>query len=168
MDIIKTNLKWNGKLTKRRKTRYIILHCTAENNDATIEEIHNYHQKSKRWIGVGYNFLIRKDGSIYEGRPEECIGAHATNWNSFSIGIAYTGGVKSDGKTPSDTRTIEQKEAMYNLCYYLMGKYHIDLEHILGHYQITVPKPNMKACPSFKIEDFRQEYLDYISKKFYR
>ena len=47
------------------------------------------------------------------------IGAHVKNMNKSSIGVCYIGGVEKDGKTPKDTRTIEQKESMLNLLLFL-------------------------------------------------
>lgn len=32
-------------------------------------------------MGIGYHFLVRKDGSVYRGRPEDMVGAHAGNNN---------------------------------------------------------------------------------------
>jgi N-acetylmuramoyl-L-alanine amidase len=43
------------------------------------------------WIDIGYNFLVGEDGNIYEGRGWNNVGAHATNWNSKSIGICVIG-----------------------------------------------------------------------------
>lgn len=57
---------------------------------ATVEGIHSYH-RSKGWAGFAYHYLVRKDGSIYRGRPEIMRGGHTANWNGCSIAICFEG-----------------------------------------------------------------------------
>lgn len=155
MEIIKTNLKFTS-LTKRKKTVEIILHCTSnpENSKITVEDIHKFHL-TKKWSGIGYHYVIKQDGKIYEGRPEDCVGAHCTNHNSLSIGIAYVGGVDSTGKA-KDTRTPEQKKALVELVKHLLQKYKLTPNQVYGHYQLC---NNKKACPSFDVNNFKLELL---------
>ena len=84
--VIDVGLKFNGTLSKRTKTDYIILHHTAA-TQGTVQAIHNYHVNGRGWKGIGSNFYGRKDGSIYQGRPEWAVGAHATGYNDKSIGV---------------------------------------------------------------------------------
>ena len=112
IQIQKSNIKFNGQLKKRSKTKMIIIHCTAskEGQKITVNDIHRWHLNNN-WIGIGYNCVIDYDGTVYEGRPIECSGAHTTNYNSISVGIVYIGGLDKNGKV-KDTRTTEQKESM--------------------------------------------------------
>jgi N-acetyl-anhydromuramyl-L-alanine amidase AmpD len=92
LNIIDVGLKFNGNLTKRLKTTAIVLHHEA--GTGTIEAIHNYHLNHNKWVGVGYNFYIRLDGSIYKGRGWDNVGAHAgaeSGYNGKSIGICFEG-----------------------------------------------------------------------------
>ena len=93
MEIIKTNLQFNSNMTKRNLSniKRIILHHTGETVLQSVERIHEIHKNSNGWAGIGYHFYVRKDGKIYEGRPLDCVGAHATNNNSDSIGICAEG-----------------------------------------------------------------------------
>lgn len=85
MNIIDTNLDF-GSLSKRKSTTRIILHhAAAESCDAAT--IHQWHL-NKGWSGIGYHFVVRKNGSIERGRPEDTVGAHALNNNSDSTGSA--------------------------------------------------------------------------------
>lgn len=160
MKVIKHDLSWRGKLTKRTQTKEIILHCsaTAEGKDYTVETIHKWHL-ARKFVGCGYNFIIYRDGSIHQGRPEEYSGAHCTNHNYKSIGVVYIGGVAADGRTPKDTRTPAQKESLLTLVHELMVKYKIPLTKVCGHYQFA-----NKACPSFKMDAFREEYIKKYGK----
>ena len=74
MRIIETGLQFGG-LQARSKTDLIVLHHSAS-ADVSAAEIHGWH-RAKGWAGIGYHFVIRKNGSIERGRPQEMIGAHA-------------------------------------------------------------------------------------------
>lgn len=74
MNIIEKTYTLNGTLTKRTKTDMIILHHRAGNGD--VESIDRTH-KGNGWTCIGYQFYVRKDGSIYRGRQEDTVGAHA-------------------------------------------------------------------------------------------
>lgn len=92
MQIQKANLKFNGTLTKRGRTDGILLHHAA--GLGSVEAIHNYHKNTNKWAGIGYNFYIRLDGSIWEGRGWDAVGAHAgasSGYNGKTIGICFEG-----------------------------------------------------------------------------
>lgn len=152
MEIIKKNLKFASKLSKRKSTEKIILHCSAtkEGQNFTVEQIHNMHLRNK-WAGIGYNYYIDLNGDIYEGRPEECVGAHTTGYNSVSIGICYCGGLDKKSH-PKDTRTPEQIASMIELCKYLHSKYPNATFH--GHKEFAA-----KACPCFNVGEWIKEIL---------
>jgi len=121
----------------------IIVHCTAtpEGKDYTVADIDKWH-KARGWKGIGYHYVIYRDGSIHQGRPETEIGAHCQRHNDNSIGVVYVGGLASDGKTPKDTRTDAQKKSLENLLKQLKQKYPKATIH--GHRDFAA-----KACPSF-------------------
>ena len=89
MRIVEATYKWNGALTERCSTSRIILHHAAART-CTAQQIHSWHL-ANGWAGIGYHFFVRKDGSIYRGRPENVVGAHAGSNNYDSIGICFEG-----------------------------------------------------------------------------
>ena len=95
-----------------RKITEIIIHCSAtkEGMDFTVEDIDRWHRK-RGFNGIGYHFVIYRDGSIHAGRSKNLIGAHCKGHNAHSIGICYVGGLSTDGK-PKDTRTAAQKASL--------------------------------------------------------
>ncbi len=134
-----------------RKINEIIVHCAAtrEGRDFTVEDITRWH-KARGFATIGYHYVIYRDGSIHEGRPLEQIGAHCVGHNKHSIGICYIGGCASDGKTPKDTRTPEQKEALLSLLRRLKARFPNATIH--GHRDFAA-----KACPSFDaFREYRQ------------
>ena len=131
-----------------RKIKNIIIYCSAtkEGVEFNSRDIDRWH-KQCGWKGIGYHYVICLDGTVEIGRKEEKIGAHCTNYNRQSIGICYIGGLDKDGK-PKDTRTTQQKAAMYKLLCDLKKKY--PNAKINGHRDFAA-----KACPCF---DAKEEY----------
>lgn len=129
-----------------RQINDIIVHCSAtkEGRDYTVADIDRWH-KERGWRGIGYHYVIYRDGSVHAGRPVEQIGAHCTGHNANSIGICYIGGVAADGKTPKDTRTPAQRIALRELVEELRAKYPGATVH--GHREFAP-----KACPSFDVQ----------------
>lgn len=90
IDIKETYLDFNS-LSERSYTDMIVIHHTGCNDvDASAEEIHSWHLNNG-WSGIGYHYVIRKDGTIERGRPEWAIGSHAYGENSHTIGIHLSG-----------------------------------------------------------------------------
>ena len=117
MNIIEKTYKWASKLSKRKSTKRIILHH-AEAVKCTADDIHKWHLNNG-WAGIGYHFFVRKDGSIYRGRPEDTLGSHAKGANSDSIGIC------AEGSYMSETMPEAQKQAIKELVAHLKSKYGI-------------------------------------------
>src|SRR4030042_4782867 len=71
----------NAKYDKRTKKVWpaeiaapevIIVHHTATNykysTSKQIKKIYKYHSYTRKWGDIGYNYIIGKDGLIFEGR----------------------------------------------------------------------------------------------------
>ena len=129
-----------------RKINEILVHCsaTAERRDYSVGDIDRWH-KSRGWQCIGYHYVIYRDGSVHTGRPVTQIGAHCTGHNANSIGVCYIGGGAADGKTPKDTRTPQQREALRRLVTDLQKQYPGATVH--GHREFAA-----KACPSFDVK----------------
>ena len=136
----------------------IIVHCSAtpEGRHIDVDTIRDWHTSPPRnWRDIGYHYVVYLDGTIEKGRPEEQQGAHTKGHNKNSIGICYIGGVEKDGKTPKDTRTDAQKQALKSLLLDLKSVYCDAIVH--GHRDFS-----SKACPSF---DATKEY-EWISNHY--
>lgn len=140
--------KLNLSLNKRN-IKELIVHCSAtpEGKDYSVDTIRQWHLQ-RGFSDIGYHYVIYRDGSIHIGRDESIIGAHCTGHNTDSIGVCYIGGCATDGKTPEDTRTTEQKQSLVKLLKELKTKY--PQASIHSHRDFAD-----KACPSF---DATKEY----------
>lgn len=134
-----------------RKINEIIIHCSAtpEGKNFHASDIDRWH-KAQGWKCIGYHFVIDLDGTVEPGRPVQEIGAHTVGHNTNSIGICYIGGCDKTGKKAKDTRTPEQKLAMYKLIYDLLQCY--TGARVGCHNEF-----DNKACPSFKREQLMNE-----------
>ena len=146
INIIDKGLTFTSKLVTRKKTDKIILHHTVWPG-ATVEQIHWDAINNNGWLGIGYHFYVRYDGSIYQGRPIDTVGAHCSGQNSTTIGIGFEGDYENTDYNMSDS----QFEAGQQLIEYIRSKYG-ELS-IYGHreYYNTV-------CPGkyFPLDKFKQ------------
>jgi hypothetical protein len=82
--------------------RFVSVHHTAGPNGygpaevaAILRGIQIYHVKSNGWNDIGYNFLVDRYGTIYEGRAggidRNVVGAHIRGFNTGAVGIAVIG-----------------------------------------------------------------------------
>ena len=87
-----------------RKITKVITHWSETYNGQDIgsEEINDWHVDSSNG-GIGYHYVIRRDGRLQRGRPIGREGYHARAGNSDvdSIGICIIGGYNCLPKTPN-------------------------------------------------------------------
>ena len=153
----------------------IVVHCSATRagQDIGKKEIIQMHLQ-RGFSTIGYNYIIRLDGTIEVGRSLTIDGAHCNSkgffsgvsYNKHSIGICYVGGLDANGKA-TDTRTSEQKKALRELIAKLIKQYPY-IKEILGHRDTSpdldgdgIVEPNewIKMCPCF---DAKKEYSELL------
>lgn len=104
METIKPVYKWNGTLKKRTSTDFQIVHH-AKASVCTVDDIHRWHQQ-RGWLGIGYNWLIRKDGTEWEGRPEWSSDSDAYGYNDNSLSICLEGNFLEEKITGPQRETL--------------------------------------------------------------
>ena len=129
----------------------IVIHCSATRSNQNFPVTALIRCHAERFGFTGYHYYITRDGTTYQTRHENLIGAHAKGYNQHSLGVCYEGGL-DEHSIPTDTRTPMQKRALLKLLRRLK-KEHPDAR-IIGHRDL----PNVhKACPCF---DAFAEYRD--------
>lgn len=128
-----------------RKIHYIVIHCTATAQTATVENIQKYWKNGLGWNNPGYHHLIKYNGEVVDLQPIEKVANGVSGHNYESIHISYMGGIDEKGK-PIDNRTPAQIRAMIEL----VKKYQkqFPASKVLGHRDFLGVK---KACPSFDV-----------------
>lgn len=141
--------KTNSKV--REKTDFIAIHCSATSDKQNIgaADIDKWHRK-QGWQAIGYHYVIRRDGTVEEGRDEKVVGAHVQGFNEVSVGVCMVGGVDAnDVNKAKDNFTEAQFASLKQLLVDLKSRY--PKAKIQGHRDF----PNVKkACPSFEVKDW--------------
>lgn len=94
MKIIEPQWNWKNNLAVRPYTKYVVLHHAAAVACGPYE-VDSWH-KANGWSGIGYHFFVRKDGTVFRGRPIWATGAHAEGKNNESIGICAEGNYETE------------------------------------------------------------------------
>lgn len=123
----------------------VFIHCSASDHEwlkgvGMVEEIDRWH-KANGWAGVGYHYLIDKEGTLVTGRdlertPAAQLGPQK-NGNTNTIAIMAHGNWRF---TPISLDTL------VNLCKAIDAAYYLNNKTVTfhGHCEID-PKP----CPVF-------------------
>lgn len=153
MKISEIDWKWKSGLSVRPKTNYIVLHHAAA-IACSPYQIDSWH-KANGWSGIGYHYFVRKDGSIYRGRPEWATGAHASGKNHESIGVCAEGNYDVEYIMPDS-----QKDAIKELLRYLKLKY--PNTTVKGHKHVGAT-----GCPGkyYPLSEMMEFYRNVISNE---
>ncbi len=113
-----TRAEWGADESLRKADPVIapvkmaFVHHTAGGNTysqadapALVRGIYTYHVKSLGWSDIGYNFLLDRFGTIYEGRyggvRKGVVGAQVYGFNTGSTGISVIGTYTSEMPPPA-------------------------------------------------------------------
>jgi len=126
------NQKWKGRATEddvftyiasveeldaefasiKRDITEVVVHATESYTDKDIGaiEINNIHNELGH-DGIGYHYVIRRDGRLQRGRPINRNGEHAplNGHDIYSIGLVLVGGlnISSGAENPTDFRSAQ-------------------------------------------------------------
>jgi len=149
-------LQWPLEYPPKENIDKIVIHHTASTSNSSslesVKAIFESHATIRGWGDIGYHYIIGREGKIYEGRPKDTVGAHASGFNTNSIGIALIGNFQN--MEPTD----EQMESLLALTYKLTREYNINpkgssrlrgknnIPNIVRHDQL-----NATSCPGKNI-----------------
>lgn len=132
-----------------RKKDSIIIHCsyTPPAMDIGAKEIDAWH-RDQGWDRIGYHYVIRRDGTVEDGRPVEQIGAHVKGYNEHSIAICIIGGMQILNDEPNEKRP----DCNFTRMQWTSLEAHVTWLHrehdnlrVFGHRDFNP----LKACPCF-------------------
>lgn len=140
----------------------LVVHCSATRatSDIGASTIRQWH-KRQGWIDIGYHYVIKRDGTVEKGRPDDRPGAHVSGHNGDSLGICMVGGVAPDGKTAENNFTPVQFTALGALLDSLKASH--PKARICGHRDLSPDKNGdgkvtsnewLKQCPSFDVAEW--------------
>lgn len=151
MQIIETNLKFKNALALRRSTKRVIVHHSAS-SDVAAKTIHSWHL-NQGWSGIGYHFVIRRNGNIERGRELSAIGSHSgPKGNGDSVGVCLTGNFEIDKPTAAQVNSL-----VWLITRYLEPRY--GSLQVVGHSDVMAT-----ACPgkNFPWNELRRKLLEGV------
>ena len=134
----------------RSRTDFIVVHSTKTkpSQNLNAKDITLLHRK-EGFFHNAFHFIIKRDGTIEEGRPEDMSGAilpinQPLITNQNSIAIALVGGLADDGKSLDTNFTYLQYASLRELVKRLKKKYKVE---VVGCRNAI----NSKSCMSFDV-----------------
>ena len=157
--------EWQANPPKEPYTQHepkaITLHHTQGNYPQTLAAglnemgfIQDYHQNAKKWIDIGYHFLIDPLGNIYEGRPIKGVGAHVAGRNTNNVGISIMGNYH---KPAHNVFTDKSKNSFLAVGGYIAGTYDVLVSSFYAHRDI-----GNSDCPGDDLYARKAELRDLI------
>ena len=134
----------------RQKTNYIVVHCSQTRPSQKIgaKEIDRWHRE-RGWLKIGYAKVIKRDGTVEQGRDDDELQAHVKNYNHISTSVCVVGGAKEENwKLGEDNFTSEEWESLKKVLEELVIKY--PEARIVGHYELD----ERKTCPNFNVREY--------------
>lgn len=129
-------------MKRLRNVNMVVVHCAATNplHSISVEDIRRWHVEENGWEDIGYHYYIKRDGSVYKGRPTMYQGAHEPKANDCSLAICLEGGHKGDSDYTDDQFYALRR---------LIGEIREVHPHaaVLGHNQFR----HNKTCPNFDV-----------------
>ncbi|MGQ0595829.1 N-acetylmuramoyl-L-alanine amidase [Aquabacterium sp.] len=136
---------------------HITVHCSATKPSVYVDRavIDRWH-RAKGWLGIGYHFVIKRDGTVEAGRSLDKVGAHVEGHNTGNIGVCLAGGLNEKTAASEDNYTPEQKNSLAKLLKTLTAQYGIPKANVLGHRDW----PGVaKDCPCFDVKPWAAKVL---------
>ncbi len=112
-----------------------IVHHTAHRSDGSantysrseapgiMRSMYSYHTRTLGWRDLGYNVVVDRFGTVYEGRrggfEKGVVGAHAAGYNTGSFGVSVIGNFvneqASEAALDAVTRVIAAKSQIHDI-----------------------------------------------------
>jgi hypothetical protein len=112
-----------------------------------------------RFYYIGYHYVILPDGTLQQGRPERCRGAHTVDYNDY-IGICLIGDFSAPDNVNSEMGprqpTPQQLETLSDLIRRLRSEYNLPVTSIYTHHELN---PETE-CPGEKFS--KNEILEQV------
>lgn len=156
LGIGRINLEFGDDMDIRETTTAIVVHHAGmrADEDLDVPTIHEMHL-GNGWAGIGYHFVIHKDGFIEHGRPIYYVGAHAYQHNTYTVGLCMTGNF--DIGFPPKEQALAAQQLVAALC----KQYRIkpSAKTIFGHRDL-----NDTSCPGENFYPFMPELVKNVRK----
>lgn len=158
LGIQETNLTFRSLKTRAFTDLIVIHHVGLRDADVGAAEIHRLHL-AKEWSGIGYHYVVRKNGMIERGRPRDAVGAHTYQYNESSIGIVLDGNFENSMPTDAQLESAAMLVAALSHIYTIYP----DDNKLLGHRDLK-----STLCPGknlyIQLPQIRDKAIAYLQQ----
>jgi len=144
-----------------REVTEVVVHWTDTYSNKNIgsEELNRTHIELGI-NGIGYHYVIRRDGSLQRGRPVNVKGDHASEngHDEYSIGLVFVGGINAPSGTDFPTTyrsasslTLSQMNTFREFCQAFYNRF--PGGQILGHNDVD----QFEQDPGFDVRDYVED-----------
>ncbi|TVP88134.1 MAG: N-acetylmuramoyl-L-alanine amidase [Alkalicoccus sp.] len=140
----KLSKHWTKQYRRGGPPDKITIHHSATAS-GSAESFAGYHVHSLGWPGIGYHFVIGRNGTIEKCWDENVISFHTAGFNSGNIGICLTG---------NGSFSSRQLNSLVELTDHLKKKYAIPVSRIKGHREWSGQRTE---CPGMETEWVRDK-----------
>lgn len=112
-----------------------------------VQSIQKYQMSRKKFIDIGYQFLIGGDGAIYEGRGWDVDGAHTPGYNNQSICLGFIGDYNKNKPTDKQLEDVQKL-----------------LDYAVRHNKLTLDYKLFGQCQLFATDSPGEKLYDKITK----
>ena len=135
---------WGGRVT--------IHHSLTQGGSA--DAFSRYHVETNNWPGIGYHYVVEKNGDIAWCWDHNVRSYHAGKHNAYMLGICLTGNFL--------VQHLEEPQHM--ACLWLLHDIlNIKPENVFGHSELE--GYDWKDCPSLSMKDLRYDYVKYCERR---
>ena len=151
-----------------RDVTEVVVHWTETHTNRNIgsEEINKYHLELGL-DGIGYHYVIRRDGSLQRGRPINLEGQHApiNSHDQRSIGVVFVGGINVPSGTPNSENFLDVQSltrSQFNTFDHLCRAFYNAFPggQVVGHSEIDEDEVD----PGFDVIDYVESVFGKKSK----
>lgn len=144
-----------GRRSKSQITKIAFHHSATTSGSA--DAFARYHVNTLGWPGIGYHYVVDRDGTINWCNDLETISYQVGGHNATSIGVNLVGNFSIEGPTDA-----QLKSAIWLLNHLLKTELpHLKISDILGHKEFS---NQATACPVISMNDVRTLVAKPVSK----
>lgn len=138
------------------QVNYLAIHHTGGENTQTPQDLANEHITKNGWEGIGYHFLIDKEGITFYVGDISTARANVANLNEQIIGIGLIGNFVA-GVVP----TQKQLDSTHKLCEFLLSLTDLvnvkSWDKVRGHKELP---DQTTACPGDDWDTWRIQIVE--------
>lgn len=134
--------------------RSIAIHHSLT-TQGSAEAFARYHVTTNGWPGIGYAYVVGRDGAVYQCWDHVIVSYHVGNSNRHALGICMVGDFRTQRPT------AEQYAATLELVRHLQ-KQLPNAVVVKGHSEY--PDYAWKACPVISMDKFRNDLIEGIEE----